>query len=139
MEKLRAAEKEKEEEEEKRRKAAEKLKKEKEAKAEKLREEQEKLRKAAEEEENKRKESERLRSSSVASQQLHSKLSEANSAFKNNTMERSLEQYSQALDIINSHWNQLGYRTSKESSVMVVVVKYQFARNGSAEEPNNCT
>ena len=130
LEKQKAAEKEKEEEEEKKRKAAEKLKKEKEAKAEKLREEQEKQRKA-EEEENRRKESEKLRSSSLASQQLHLKLSEANSAFKNNTMERSLEQYSQALDIINNDWNQLGYRTNKESSVMVVVVKYQFARSCS--------
>ena len=103
------------------------MKKDKEAKAEKLRQEQEKQRKAVEEE-NRRKESETLRSSSPASQQLHLKLSEANSAFKNNTMERILEQYSQALDIINSDWNQLGYRTSKESSVMVVVVKYQFSR-----------
>ena len=129
MKKQKAAEIEKEEEERKR-KAAEKLKKEKEAKAEKLREEQEKRQKA-EEEEKRRKDSERVRSSSAASQQLQLKLSEANSAFMNNTMERSLEQYSQALDIINSDWSQLGYRTSKESSVMVVVVKYQFARSCS--------
>ena len=43
-------------------------------------------------------------------------------------MESSMEHYSQALDVINSDWAQLGYITSKETSVMVVVVKYQFAR-----------
>ena len=129
-EKQKATEREKEEEEERRRKAAEKLKKEKEARAERLREEQEKIRKA-EEDEKRREEEERMRSSSGASRQLHLKLSEANAAFKNNTMERSLEQYSQALDIINCDWSQLGYKTSKESSVMVVVVKYQFARSCS--------
>ena len=119
----------KQEVEERNRRELEKQQRLKEENAQKLREEHEREKKAAQEEDRRRKESnEKLKSGSAASRRLHAKLSEANEAFKNNIMESSMEHYSQALDVINSDWAQLGYITSKETSVMVVVVKYQFAR-----------
>ena len=121
-------EKAKQEVEERNRRELEKQQRLKEENAQKLREEHEREKKAAQEKERSRKESEKLKSGSAASRRLHAKLSEANEAFKNNIMESSMEHYSQALDVLNSDWAQLGYITSKETSVMVVVVKYQFAR-----------
>ena len=82
---------------------------------------------------------EKLKFGGVASRRLHAKLSEANEAFKNNIMESSMEHYSQALDFINSDWAQLGYTMGKETSMMVVVVKYQFARYSTPSFMVSCS
>ena len=132
----------KQEVEERNRRELEKQKRLKEENAQKLREEQEREKKAAQEERIRRmlkENDEKLKFGGVASRRLHAKLSEANEAFKNNIMESSMEHYSQALDVINSDWAQLGYITSKETSVMVVVVKYQFARYSTPSFMVSCS
>ena len=129
----------KQEVEERNRRELEKQKRLKEENAQKLREEQERNKKSAQDEERRRKESEKLKSGSAASRRLHAKLSEANEAFKNNIMESSMEHYSQALDFINSDWAQLGYTMGKETSMMVVVVKYQFARYSTPSFMVSCS
>ena len=146
-------EKAKQEVEERNRRELEKQKRLKEENAQKLREEQERKKKAAQEEnigrilkENNEKlgrilkeSNEKLKFGGVASRRLHAKLSEANEAFKNNIMESSMEHYSQALDFINSDWAQLGYTMGKETSMMVVVVKYQFARYSTPSFMVSCS
>ena len=129
----------KQEVEERNRRELEKQQRLKEENAQKLREEQERNKKSAQDEERRRKESEKLKSGSAASRRLHAKLSEANEAFKNNIMESSMEHYSQALDFINSDWAQLGYTMGKETSMMVVVVKYQFARYSTPSFMVSCS
>ena len=128
----------KQEVEERNRRELEKQKRLKEENAQKLREEQEREKKAAQEERIRRME-EKLKSGGVSSRRLHAKLSEANEAFKNNIMESSMEHYSQALDFINSDWAQLGYTMGKETSMMVVVVKYQFARYSTPSFMVSCS